>query len=146
MTPPEEREPPPWLDKAGELFEVSDELYEIIGETQGWERGDIASKDLPAWLAWRSRVAEALGLVDPVEMEASRIVALASAAGVGQGDYAAVREAVVRDRQAHVDRAIAAELRRLADEEQENWRMDHGPAPYDLLRARADELDPPTGG
>lgn len=75
--------------------------------------------DLPTWLAWRERVAAALGLVEPTKL---------TMAGVATRMIAADR----------VNEAIAAELRRLADSFEA--QSDGSRGYCRVLRARADEL------
>jgi hypothetical protein len=114
-----------------------------------------------AW-AWRERVAAALGLVDqgvsfvPVltlETTGGNIDELLTDRRLGWSDRP-IRPAVTVSIGESPNKAIAAELRRLADTLAPGHDLVfpdgsvdcHAGDVQDWLRARADELDPPTGG
>lgn len=113
---------PPWLrfqcheEETGKTYYVPSKPAEkALCEAV---HGSVSWKTLAKWLAWRSRVAEALGLVEPSK---NRTGVCPSAA---------------------IDVAVAAELRRMAD-----WVGDDDARRVvsARLRARADELDPDYG-
>jgi hypothetical protein len=153
---------------------VADELNNGL-DGDAWHMG--AAKSLEKHVAWRERVAAALGLVDRdaviglsyryeendlpqpmcyLDHQDRDAIAEHIRAAVGvdeQRTYVKTAEEWSATEAAAGNKAIAAELRRLADEcrpctgwmsgyrgsEDPEWLAHR-------LRARADELDPPTGG
>jgi len=117
---------PPWLERSEFQHSLDDDecVYDAAAALdEVIDGGHNASMLLPEWLAWRSRVAEALGLVD-----------LASALA----DFQTMMDAM----RAGTDKAIAAELRSVAERLEATHLRCRKFVAMDI-RARADDLDQP---
>lgn len=120
MTPPDDT--PPWLrfqcheEETGKTYYVPSKPAEkALCEAV---HGSVSWKTLDKWIDLRRRLAEALGLVEP-----------------GPPIFTFNAE--------HVNEAVAAELRGMADSWVEHGGAEHGGMGHacELLRARADELE-----
>jgi len=133
------KEVPEWLEPYGSSFVLAEPVREALAldMMRCYVVKADAVESLTEWLAWRERVAAALGLVEPTYFTISPIGSIPC-----QPENP---EIFIRAPQVHaatVDKAVAAELRRLADEVDQG-RDENSTDSAMRIRARADELDPP---
>jgi len=109
--------------------------------------GSTSWKELHVWLAWRERVAKSLGLVDRADYEAhiAEKATLAAALDEARVELAALWDDVGGIASVNRDKAIAAELRAMAESlcagAYEGCCYTTASYWDERLRARADELD-----